>query len=293
MGLDDAEWHGRMAAVPRPALPPATAVARRGLFLPPFDALADPVLLGDLAVEAEQAGWDGVFLWDHLLYSEPVREIADPWTCLAAIAVRTSRLLLGPMVTPLTRRRPQVLARQAVTLDRLSGGRLVLGFGLGDDGGVGELSRFGEELDARVRAARLDEGLELLRSLLAGGDVDHDGEHFTARDVRFLPTAARPEGIPIWIGGRWPNRAPLRRAARYDGAFVISVPGPDDLAAVLTTVAGSRPDGAAAFDLVVELPPGADAATWAAAGATWVLTRVGPYGLDLAEVRRVVRNGPG
>ena len=138
-------------------------MSRRGLFLPPFDALADPVLLADLAADAEEAGWDGVFLWDHLLYAEPVTEISDPWTCCAAIAVRTTRLQFGPMVTPLTRRRPQVLARQAATLDRLSGGRLVLGFGLGDDGGVGELSRFGEELDARVRAARLDEGLGLLR----------------------------------------------------------------------------------------------------------------------------------
>ena len=268
-------------------------MTRRGLFLPPFDALADPVLLADLAVEAERAGWDGVFVWDHLLYSEPVREIADPWICCAAIAVRTSRLLFGPMVTPLTRRRPQVLARQAATLDRLSGGRLVLGFGLGDDGRVGELSRFGEEVDARVRAARLDEGLELLRRLLSGGDVDHDGAHFAARGVRFLPAVERPGGIPIWIGGRWPNAAPLRRAARYDGAFVISVPEPDDLATVRRTVAEARATSAAPFDLVVELPAGADPAPWAAAGATWVLTRLGPYELDVDEVVRVVRAGPG
>ena len=267
-------------------------MSRRGLFLPPFDALADPVLLADLAGDAEEAGWDGVFLWDHLLYAEPVTEIADPWTCCAAIALRTSRLQFGPMVTPLTRRRPQVLARQAATLDRLSGGRLVLGFGLGDDGGVGELSRFGEELDARVRAARLDEGLGLLRRLLAGEPVDHDGEHFAARDVRFLPAATRPCGIPFWIGGRWPNAAPLRRAARHDGAFVISLPGPDELAGVRQTLAGARGGDLAGFDVVVELPADADAAPWEAAGATWVLTRLGPYRLDVADVRRVVRRGP-
>lgn len=264
----------------------------RGLFLPPFDALADPVLLAELAAEAEQAGWDGVFLWDHLLYSEPVREIADPWICCAAIAVATSRIRFGPMVTPLTRRRPQVLARQAATLDRLSGGRLVLGFGLGDDGRVGELSRFGEEADARVRAARLDEGLGLLRGLLSGADVDHDGDHFAARGVRFLPRPARPEGIPFWIGGRWPNAAPLRRAARHEGVFVISVPEPAGLGQVLEGVGAARPAGLDGFDVVVELPADADPGPWAAAGATWVLTRLGPYDLDPQEVRRVVRAGP-
>jgi alkanesulfonate monooxygenase SsuD/methylene tetrahydromethanopterin reductase-like flavin-dependent oxidoreductase (luciferase family) len=268
-------------------------VSRRGLFLPPFDVLADPRLVAELAVEAEEVGWDGVFLWDHLLYADPVTAISDPWTCCAAIAVRTSRIQFGPMVTPLTRRRPQVLARQAAALDQLSGGRLVLGFGLGDDGRVGELSRFDEELEPRVRAARLDEGLELLRRLLSGAEVDHDGTHFTARGVQFLPPATRPGGIPFWIGGRWPNAAPLRRAARHEGAFVISVPGPAGLAQVRETVAAARADGLAGFDVVVDLPVGEDAQPWAAAGATWVLTRLGPYDLDLAEVRRVVRAGPG
>jgi alkanesulfonate monooxygenase SsuD/methylene tetrahydromethanopterin reductase-like flavin-dependent oxidoreductase (luciferase family) len=268
-------------------------VTRRGLFLPPFDVLADPRLIADLAVEAEQAEWDGVFLWDHLLYADPVQAISDPWTCCAAIAVRTERIEFGVMVTPLTRRRPQVLARQAAALDQLSGGRLVLGFGLGDDGGVGELSRFGEELQPRVRAARLDEGLDLLRGLLSGAEVDHDGTHFTARGVQFLPTATRPGGIPFWIGGRWPNAAPLRRAARFEGAFVISVPEPAGLTQVRETVAAARSGGSAGFDVVVDLPVGADPQPWAAAGATWVLTRLGPYSLDLAEVQRVVRAGPG
>jgi alkanesulfonate monooxygenase SsuD/methylene tetrahydromethanopterin reductase-like flavin-dependent oxidoreductase (luciferase family) len=265
----------------------------RGLFVAPFDALAEPTVLADLAVEAEDAGWDGFFVWDHLLYSPPVQAIADPWICCAAVAVRTTRLLLGPMVTPLSRRRPHVLARQAVTLDRLSGGRLVLGFGLGDDGEVGELSSFGEETEPRVRAAQLDEGLDLLRELLSGEQVDHDGVHYAARDVRFLPGPARPEGIPFWIGGRWPNAAPLRRAARFEGAFVISLPGPEGLAQVRDAVAAARDGGLAGFDVVVELPPGDDPGPWAEAGAGWLLTRVGPYGIDLAEARRVVRAGPG
>ncbi len=265
----------------------------RGLFVAPFDALSEPGVLADLAVEAEDAGWNGFFVWDHLLYSPPVQAIADPWICCAAIAVRTTRLRFGPMVTPLSRRRPHVLARQAATLDRLSGGRLVLGFGLGDDGEVGELSRFAEETEPRVRAAQLDEGLDLLRGLLSGAQVDHDGVHFAARGVRFRPPPARPAGIPFWIGGRFPNTAPLRRAARFDGAFVISLPGPEGLAQVRDSVAAARGEDLAGFDVVVELPPGADAGPWAEAGATWLLTRVGPYDIDLAAARGVVRAGPG
>jgi alkanesulfonate monooxygenase SsuD/methylene tetrahydromethanopterin reductase-like flavin-dependent oxidoreductase (luciferase family) len=269
-------------------------VTQRGLFVPPFDVLADPRVVADLAVDAEAAGWDGFFVWDHLLYADPVRAIADPWICCAAVAARTTRLVFGPMVTPLSRRRPHVLARQAASLDLLSGGRLVLGFGLGDDGSVGELSRFGEETDARTRAAMLDEGLDLLAGLLSGDRVQHEGTHFTARDVELLPTAARPGGVPVWIAGRWPNRAPLRRAARWDGLFVIGTEAPDDVRAAHDAVAQLRSSNgrAGASDLVVRIQPGDEVAPWADAGATWVLTQVGPYEMDLDVVREVVRSGP-
>ena len=158
---------------------------RRGLFVAPFDALADPRVVGDLAAAAEAAGWEGFFVWDHLQYGERVAAIADVWTCCAAVAMRTERLLFGPMVTPLARRRPQVLARQAASLAVLSGGRFVLGLGLGDDW-VGEFSAFGDEPDPKVRGRMLDEGLEVLTALLAGGPVDHDGDHYAARE-RALP----------------------------------------------------------------------------------------------------------
>jgi len=268
-------------------------MTRRGLFVPPFDVLADPRVVADLAVDAEEAGWDGFFLWDHLLYAAPVRAIADPWVCCAAVSARTTRLVLGPMVTPLSRRRPHVLARQAASLDLLSGGRLVLGFGLGDDGPLGELTRFGEESDPRTRAAMLDEGLDLLAALLSGTRVQHEGEHFTARDVELLPAATRPGGIPFWIAGRWPNRAPLRRAARWDGLFVIGTEGPDDVRAAREALEALRPAGSREkSDLVVRVQPGDEVAPWGEAGATWVLTQVGPYEMDLDAVRRVVRAGP-
>ncbi|HEY0374882.1 MAG TPA: LLM class flavin-dependent oxidoreductase [Amnibacterium sp.] len=253
---------------------------RRGLFVAPFDVLADPGLIGGLAAEAEAAGWDALFVWDHLRYSAPVQAIADPWICCAAIAMRTTRLRFGPMVTPLPRRRPQVLARQAVSLAQLSGGRLVLGFGIGDDW-AGEFSGFGDEPGPRTRGRMLDEGLEVLTGLLSGEAVDHSGDHYTARDVRFLPVPAAP--IPIWIAGRYPNRAPQLRAARFDGYFPIQVESPEQAAALRREVPG---------DLVIDLLPGVDPAPWGAAGADWVLTRVGPFDLDLDAVRALVSAGP-
>ena len=265
-------------------------MTRHALFVPPFDALASPRLLAELAAEAEQAGWDGFFLWDHMTYTPPVQAILDPWICMAAMAAATERVVLGAMVTPLPRRRPAVLARQAVTLDLLAQGRLVLGFGIGDDGSAREMSGFGEEPDSKVRAAMLDEGLDLLGELLAGGMVDHHGEHYTAGPVRMLPTPT--SRIPIWIAGRWPNRPPLRRAVRYDGAFVIAVHSADevrDLVATLTELRGDL-DG---YDVVLELPGDDAAAEWSAIpGVSWLLTRMGPYDLDADAVRRRVLAGP-
>src|SRR5829696_4815887 len=133
----------------------------RGIFLAPFDELSDPRKLADLAASAESRGWDGVFLWDHVAYRAPVRTLADPWVVLSAIAYATERLRLGPMVTPLARRRVHKLARETVTLDHLSRGRLTLGIGLGSDRN-NEFERFGEVTDARERARLLDEGLARL-----------------------------------------------------------------------------------------------------------------------------------
>jgi alkanesulfonate monooxygenase SsuD/methylene tetrahydromethanopterin reductase-like flavin-dependent oxidoreductase (luciferase family) len=262
-----------------------------GLFVPAFDTLADPALLAHLAAQAEAAGWDGMFLWDHLLYADPVVEILDPWICLAAMAVATERIRLGPMVTPLSRRRPAVVARQAVTLDLLAQGRLILGFGLGDDGRTREMSRLGEEADPMVRAGQLDEGLEVLEALLSGVTVDHHGPHYVADGVSFRPPAPRSGKIPIWIGARWPNRAPLRRAARHDGVFAIQVGTPEALVRLrqVVTDAGARRDG---FDVVVQGAPEDDPAPWEEAGATWWLTQLGPYHLELSEVGAVIQAGP-
>jgi alkanesulfonate monooxygenase SsuD/methylene tetrahydromethanopterin reductase-like flavin-dependent oxidoreductase (luciferase family) len=249
--------------------------AKRGVFVAPFDELVDPRLVAELASEAEERGWDGFFLWDHIRYREPVRAVADPWVALSAIASRTERLRIGPMITPLSRRRVHKLARETVTLDHLSGGRLTLGVGLGSDRND-ELEPFGEVVDARERARLLDDGLEKLTAYW-------DGE--------FEPAPVQRPRIPVWVASRWPNRRPLRRAARWDGLFPIELPGPDALEELAGEIRELRGEASGPFDLIVDLPPGADTAPWEAAGATWVLT-----GFDLqpreAEVREAIAAGP-
>jgi alkanesulfonate monooxygenase SsuD/methylene tetrahydromethanopterin reductase-like flavin-dependent oxidoreductase (luciferase family) len=246
---------------------------KRGIFLAPFDELSDPHKLAELAASAEAHGWDGFFLWDHVAYRAPVRALADPWVALAAVACATERLRLGPMVTPLSRRRVQKLARETVTLDHLSRGRLTLGVGLGSDRN-GELEPFGEVVDPRERASLLDRGLERLSAFW-------DGE--------FEPTPFQSPRIPVWVAGRWPNRRPLRRAVRWDGFFPIDLPAPEALATLAGEVEALR-SGGRPFDLVVEIGPGADAAPWEAAGATWVLTSFGRQPAS-AAVRDAIQAG--
>ncbi len=265
---------------------------RHALFVPPFDGLAEPDRLVELAVAAESSGWDGLFLWDHLLYSAPVRDVLDPYVSLGAIAAATSRLVIGPMVTPLARRRPAVLARQALSVERLSRGRLVLGLGLGDDAGpAGEFSSFGDESDPAVRAAMLDEGLGVLAGLLSGETVRHSGPHYVVRDVALRPAPERTGGIPLWLAARWPHRRPLRRAARHDGVVVIQMDDPADLVPLRDELARAGAD-LATFDVVVQRTPGDDASRWAAGGVTWLMTRVGPYRIDVDEAMSLARCGP-
>jgi alkanesulfonate monooxygenase SsuD/methylene tetrahydromethanopterin reductase-like flavin-dependent oxidoreductase (luciferase family) len=246
---------------------------RRGIFVAPFEELSEPKLVAELAASAEARGWDGFFVWDHVAYREPVRAIADPWVTLAAVATATERVTIGPLVTPLPRRRPHQLARETVTLDRLSGGRLVLGVGIGSERTEEFVpERFGEEGDMRARAVLLDDGLERLQAYWAG--------EFEPRPVR--------DRIPIWVAARWPNKRPLARAARYDGLFPIDLPGPEALAEMAARVREQR--GPGPYELVVDNPPGTDLDPWIEAGATWCLT-----GFELqpteAEVRAAIEAG--
>jgi alkanesulfonate monooxygenase SsuD/methylene tetrahydromethanopterin reductase-like flavin-dependent oxidoreductase (luciferase family) len=269
----------------------ARAGLRSALWLPLFDELADPVAVARLAAEAEEAGWHGFFVWDHLNWYAPVRQAADPWITLAAAATATERLRLGPMVTPLARRRPAKVARETATLDNLSGGRLTLGAGLGSDRFGGEFSATGEQLDDRQRSQMLDEALQILTAAWSGQPVHHRGTHYTVDGIQFLPRPVQRPGVPVWVAGFPGKPRPLRRAARYDGFFPVNLTHPGQLADVTATITGLREDPATRYDIAIALPPGTDPAPYATAGATWWLTEFDPE-VSLDRVRGVLRDGP-
>lgn len=275
---------------------------KHGIFLPPFDELAEPRRVARLAADAEQAGWDGFYLWDHML-AEPGMAVAEAWTTLAAIAMTTQRVRIGAMVTPLARRRPWVLARQIATLDRLCGGRLDVGIGLGDDGWR-EFSAFGDEASPRTRGELLDESLEIIQDLLSGNEVARAGRHFSIDTAPVLPVPVQ-DPVPFWAAVRWPNRRPLARAARLQGCFPIFAgsgqlpppPGAADLAELRAELAGLGAPRSLDVAVRVSLHQLADAArpeaaaALAEAGVTWLLEAFAP-GQDAAEIEAYVRSGP-
>jgi len=270
--------------------------------IPNHHEYGDPRVIVELGRDAEAAGWDGVFVWDHMAAREPAIDATDPWVVLGAIAAITERVRLGAMVTPIPRRRPWKLARETVALDLLSGGRAIFGAGLGAAVDQ-EFAAFGEETDARVRADRLDEGLEVLTALWSGEEVTHRGEHFTVGPTTFRPTPVQRPRIPIWIAGRWPNKRPFRRAARWDGVFPTEeglpwdqMPTPETLAQAVAYTREQRTDPAP-FDVILEgfsagSDDGATVAPYAEAGLTWWVEKIGWFRGPLEEMRARVRAGP-
>ena len=272
--------------------------------VPNVGPFGDPSLLVKLAVAAEEHGWDGFFIWDHELYWDPQWAVADPVVVIAAIAARTSRVRFGIMVNVLARRRAGKVARESVTLDRLSGGRLVFGAGLGSL--PEEFTAFGEPGGARERAARLDESLDLIDALWRGEPVTFRGEHLTATGVTMLPRPVQQPRIPVWCGGRWPNKAPFRRAARWDGVMPThsgyglgqTMP-PDDLRAVIRYTRGHR-TAAGPFDVALEgrtdgaAPDrgGRHVARYAGAGLTWWIEALGWWRGTPQDALARIRQGP-
>ena len=258
---------------------------------PNFGDYSDPRTLAELAHDAEEAGWDGFFIWDHILIDPHGLPMSDPWVTLAAIAMSTQRIRIGTMVTPLSRRRPWKLAREAVSIDHLSGGRLILGIGLGDPVDE-EFGWFGEETDAKVRAKRLDEALDVLVGLWSGKPFSHSGEYYQLKEMTFLPTPVQSPRIPIWVGGWWPHKPPFRRAARWDGMFTLQgdkdgmfVPlTPDDLREVIAYTKTYRTSNAPFEVTLAGETPGDDKARGAEivapyieAGLTWWTEDINPW----------------
>ena len=254
---------------------------KHALLVPPVGPFSDPRALVEVAVAAETAGWDGVFVWDHVLRAEPPFEIADPWIALAAIAISTRRVRIGPAVTPLTRRRPIKLARETISLDHLSNGRLTLGLGLGVDTSR-ELSGFGEVVDARTRGERLGEGAELLCAMWSGETIDYHGQHFVAEQVTVRPRPVQQPRIPLWFAARGQSHKPVRRAASYDGIIPIEVDA-RQLARMLDVVVNERGslDG---FDVAVRPHGKEQYRAFRDLGATWTFVEPAACDPELLEI---------
>jgi len=254
----------------------------------------DPRTQAELAAEAEAAGWDGVFTWDGIAIG--LTDTYDPWVVMAAMAMRTSRVTLGAIVTPPARRRPWKLAREAMTVDRLSDGRLVLPVGLGalDDGAFGNV---GEPTEARVRAERLDESLAILGGLWSGEPFGFEGRHYRFGPMTFRPPPIQRPRIPIWVVAVHGSERSLARALRYDG-IVAQVEDPAGIAALADAAGAGRPAGGRPFEIVAQgqTPPDHARATeivspFAAAGATWWIDADWD-GSTVETVRRRVAAGP-
>jgi alkanesulfonate monooxygenase SsuD/methylene tetrahydromethanopterin reductase-like flavin-dependent oxidoreductase (luciferase family) len=279
--------------------------------VPNFGDFADARVLAQVAAAAEDAGWDGLFVWDHVVHSKQARRgqpFGDPWMLMTAAALATSRIKLGPLVTPVARRRPEQLARQVATLDALSGGRVIFGAGLGgpiDD----EFGSFGDETDPKVLAEKLDEGLDLMAAYWSGARVDHDGKHYRADDVELLPATVQRPRPPVWIAGYWPRKAPMRRAARWDGAVPLflnanhgEAPPVDELRDLVGFLDQQRADRSTPYDVIVGgMSPTDPAAAraliepLAEAGATWWDERQLLGGTDFYRLTPVldrIRQGP-
>ncbi|HUA34575.1 MAG TPA: LLM class flavin-dependent oxidoreductase [Candidatus Binataceae bacterium] len=272
---------------------------RYGIDVPQFGDYGDARTLAELAREAEQAGWDGFFIWDHINVNWPT-PVADPWIALAAIASATARIRIGALVTPLFRRNPWKLARETVTLDHLSQGRLIVGVGLASDV-FEEISSFNGPLDDRVRAEMLEEGLAILTGLWSGEKFAFAGKHYQVQGTQFLPLPIQKPHIPIWVAGTWPRKPPFRRAARFDGVVPMSgdieqALKPAQIADIKSFIASQRTTNAP-FDIVIagETDPAQAreiTSAYEAAGATWWLESTLPWKQSLADFRRRIMAGP-
>jgi alkanesulfonate monooxygenase SsuD/methylene tetrahydromethanopterin reductase-like flavin-dependent oxidoreductase (luciferase family) len=279
---------------------------RYAVGVPNVGDYGDPGLLVGLARQAERSGWDAVLVWDHVAYRERGWPVADPTVAVTAIAAATSRVRIGVMANAIPRRRPWKLARETATLDLLSGGRLIVGAGLGSQA-LEEYEAFGEDGDARLRAGKLDEGLEVLAGLWRGQPFSHQGRHYTVAEQLFLPKPSQVPRIPVWVAGRWPSRPPFRRAARWDGVIpthaAVGHGGtmtPEQLDEIVRYTIAHRPAGLGPLDVVTEGHTGgrdraADhdrVAALEAVGLTWWVEKLGWFNGPPAVAMDRIGAGP-
>ncbi|MGD9601886.1 MAG: LLM class flavin-dependent oxidoreductase [Gammaproteobacteria bacterium] len=287
------------------------------LYVPTFNDYASPQKMVSLAQAAERAGWDGFFIWDHVVLVPGGHvPLLDATAMLGALAQATRRMRLGAMVTPLARRRPWKFAKELTTLDRLSDGRMVCGVGLGEPAAV-DFAPFGEDASPYGRARRLDEGLTVLDPLLRGETVNHEGNFYQLHDARIAPACEQRPRMPVWVAAARPAEAGFRRAARWDGCFPVKFPesglpedgtpidwtqwwlSPAELAASVALVRGLRSDSEAPFDFIASgrtLYGSSDAAetlqAYRAAGATWWFEWLQEAPGTFESTLEAVRQGP-
>jgi alkanesulfonate monooxygenase SsuD/methylene tetrahydromethanopterin reductase-like flavin-dependent oxidoreductase (luciferase family) len=277
-----------------------------GLTLPNVGVYGDARTLSDLARVAEEAGWDGFFLWDTIHFQAEKQAVCDPWIALAAVAMRTERIKIGTMVAAPARRQPWKMARETVTLDHLSHGRFIFGVGAGDGSDRG-FTAFGAETNGKKRATLLDESLEILQGLWSGQPFSYNGQHYHIEEITFLPSPVQTPRIPIWIGGLWPRKGPMSRAARFDGinAFTKRDDGTfADLTPAeiqqLKRFMDERHTAPIPFDIVTggrvfdafhDEQTQALLRAYAAAGVTWCLENIWPQ-RDVDVVRALIQQGP-
>ncbi|HEX6290969.1 MAG TPA: LLM class flavin-dependent oxidoreductase [Herpetosiphonaceae bacterium] len=264
----------------------------------------DPRTCAELAAEAEAAGWDGVFVPDGIsIEGFPMH---DPWVVLAAMAMRTERVKIGPMLTAISRRRPWKLARETMSVDHLSNGRLILSVGLGalDDGG---LTRVGEATDRTIRAQRMDEALEILVGLWSGQPFSYQGTHYQVQEMTFLPTPIQSPRIPIWVVGAWPRPKSMQRVLRWDGLLPTMInpdgsfkaPTPTDIREMKAFI-DERRTATTPFDIIMEgETPGKDRARaqeivgpFIEAGITWWLESMWTSTGGAKAMRARIAQGP-
>jgi alkanesulfonate monooxygenase SsuD/methylene tetrahydromethanopterin reductase-like flavin-dependent oxidoreductase (luciferase family) len=273
-----------------------------GLMLPNKGrGYGDPHLLLELAVTAEEAGWQGFFLWDHIGGGGDSPTV-DPWVCLGAIASHTNSMKLGTMITPLARRRPWKVAREIVTLDQLSHGRMVLGVGLGDMVNK-DFKDLGEVSGSRTRAEMLDESLEIITGLQSGKPYHFEGKYYRVKEALFKPPAVQIPHIPVWVAAHWPFKRPLRRAAVWDGVLPRQWNAgpitPQVIGEIKEYICGHRTSDAP-FDIIkYGLTEGKDPAKdralvreYELAGATWWIEEIYSGRGSLKKIKERIAAGP-
>ena len=281
-------------------------MTKYGLNITNFGTYSDIEILMDLSRDAENAGWDGIFLWDHMIFSTRLKNnnqinipFVDPWIALAAISTITKSVKIGTYITPLPRRRPWKLSREIVSLDHLSKGRFILGIGLGSPDF--EYEGFGEEKNIIIRAKKCDEGLKIIRGLCSGIPFKFNGTYYNIKEVIFKPEPY--DGmIPIWIGGRWPNKKPFERASKYDGVCPISATNkvltPFDIEEIVNYITKLKKN-TKNFDIVLAGETSQDKneakqflSPYIDSGMTWWLETIHDWRGSLEEMKKVILRGP-